>query len=170
MTNESSSVAPPKPRRKSSLPTLILIIGILATTGLFVWAEMQRRAVKDQLEATSQELAEIRRSTEQSGEEAARQVLEQLRRHIDIPTDPAPTVATIIDVDRLRETNEFYNQAQNGHHLIITDKRAILYDSERDILIDVVPVQINPASPEPSPGEPVPAETDPTSEPAPVTP
>lgn len=121
----------------------ILLLGIIGAIALFVWAEQQRRQAIGRLEQTEQELEEIRQSTQQSGEDVAQRVLEQIRKHIDIPTDPQPTVATIIDVDRLRETNEFYNQAKNGDHLIITERRAILYDADRDLVLDVVPVRIS---------------------------
>lgn len=128
---------------------LLLLLGIIAAIASFAWAEQQRRQAINRLKETEQELEEIRKSTQRSGAEVAQQVLEKLRKHVDIPTDPQPTVATIIDIERLRETNDFYNKAENGDHLIITGTRAILYDPDRDRVIDVVPVRIDVTSPEP---------------------
>lgn len=130
-------------RRRRGFFNFLLFLGIIAAIGLFVWAEQQRRAAVSQLEQTEQELQQIRESTQRRGTEVAQQVLSEVRALIDIPTDPEPTVATIIDVEALRASNEFYNKANNGDHLIITENRAILYSPERKIIIDVVPVQIN---------------------------
>jgi hypothetical protein len=121
---------------------LLLLIGFIVSIVLFVWAEQQRREAQQQLTKTATELEEVRRSAQASGQEVADQVLSQLRSIMDIPMDPEPTVATIIDADALKEANEFYAPAQNGDHLIITETRAILYSAERNIILDVVPVTL----------------------------
>ena len=74
----------------------------------------------------------------------AKAIIERVSRHITIPGDTEPTVATIVDVEALRAGNEFYANAKNGDHLIVTPTRAILYDPDKDIVIDVVPVQLTP--------------------------
>ena len=61
---------------------------------------------------------------------------------MDIDTSIQPTVATIVDVNALRARNDFYKNAKNGDYLIVTPNRAILYDPNRDMIIDVVPVQL----------------------------
>jgi len=133
----------PKRRRRRGFFNLVLIVGIIAAIGLFAWAEQQRRDAVSRLQQTEQELEQIRESTQRRGTEVAQEVLNVVRQYMDIPTDPEPTVATIIDVDALREASEFYNKAKNGDHLIITENRAILYDPDRKIILDVVPVNIN---------------------------
>lgn len=144
-----NTISPPSGSRSGRrsgpfrLINLVLLIAIIAVIALFFRAEQQRRATANQLAQTERELQEVRKSTRAGGEEVAKQVLEKLRRHMNIPTDPAPTVATIVDINRLREANAFYNAAENGDHLIITEKRAILYDPERDLILDVVPVAID---------------------------
>jgi len=130
-------------RRRGGTLNLILIVGIIAAIALFVWAEQQRRATEGQLEQTSAQLEEIRKSTQRGGQELAQEVLGKIRAHMVIPEEPEPTVATIVDIDRLKEANDFYSVAENGDHLIITESRAILYDPDNDIILDVVPVQIN---------------------------
>lgn len=72
----------------------------------------------------------------------ANEIIANVRRHMEIPTDPEPTVATIVDVNALRSKNDFYKNAKNGDHLIVTPLRAILYDPIKDVIIDVVPVQL----------------------------
>ena len=75
-----------------------MLIALIAVIGLFAWAEMQRREAVNRLQNTEQELEEIRTSTQRSGQEVANQVLTNVRSHIDIPQEPAPTVATIVNV------------------------------------------------------------------------
>ncbi|MBT4119868.1 MAG: hypothetical protein HOE29_03035, partial [Candidatus Peribacter sp.] len=65
---------------------------------------------------------------------------------MDIPEDIEPTVATIVDVEILKEKNPFYAKAENGDHLIVTPTRAILYSSKTKKIIDVVPVQLEPVA------------------------
>lgn len=137
------SIKTPRRRRGKGIFNFLLFIGIIAAVGMFGWAEMQRRDAISRLQETEQELEKIRESTERRGTEVAQGVLEDVRQLIDVPGDPEPTVATIIDVEALREASPFYNKAKNGDHLIITETRAILYDPDRKIILDVVPVRID---------------------------
>ena len=140
---KSKTLKSPRKRRGKGIFNFLLFIGIIAAVGMFGWAEMQRRDAVSRLQETEQELEKIRESTERRGTEVAQRVLDDVRQLIDIPNDPEPTVATIVDVDALREASPFYNKAENGDHLIITETRAILYDPDRNIILDVVPVRIN---------------------------
>lgn len=123
--------------------TMILLIAIAVVAVLFVRAERDRREAEAKLQETTQKLEEIKKSSENSGAEAAKRILEKVRVLIDIPAEPEPTVATITDVEALRKTNDFYKKAENGDNLIITKERAILYDPDKNIILDVVPVIIN---------------------------
>lgn len=142
---------PPSPKKKKPAKSsgmkkvinLLLIVGIIAAVALFVWAEQDRRSKEAELKSTRAELERIQNSTQQDADEVARQVLSKVRELMEIPSDPQPTVATIVDVESLKKANEFYSVASNGDHLIITEKRAILYDPDRDIILDVVPVVID---------------------------
>lgn len=161
-----------KPGRRRRFPffTLLLLIGIIGAIGLFVWAEMQRRSAETQLQQTTQQLEEIKKSTQRSGQEVAAEVLEKVRKHIEIPATPEPTVATVVDVEKLRENNEFYKKANNGDHLIITENRAILYNPQKDIIIDVVPVQIDKTQGSAAPAGPGQTPAPAQGTPAPVKP
>lgn len=54
-------------------------------------------------------------------------------------------VRRLQDVATLAEQDPFYKQAEDGDYLVITTQRAILYDSDRDRIVDVVPVQRKPS-------------------------
>ena len=145
--------APGKRRGGRGILNFILFIAIIVVIALFVRAEMERRATQEELTEKAAELEQLRETAQRSGQAVADEVLTKLRQHIDLPVDPVPTVATIVDVEQLREANEFYAPAENGDHLVITDRRAILYDSDRDIILDIVPVQINQQQAEEALGE-----------------
>jgi hypothetical protein len=146
MTEENVPIKTARPgKRRRGFLNLLLIIGIIAAIALFIWAEAKRRSISQELVQTSQQLEEIKRSTSRSGQEVAAEVLAKVRAHMDVPSEPEPTVATIVDVDKLRQSSDFYLRAENGHHLIITSNRAILYDPTRDIIVDVVPVRLDAA-------------------------
>lgn len=142
---------PTPPRSRQGLVTVLLILGIIIAFGLFVWAERQRRSAVRELSQAEQQLDEVKKSTQKSGEEVAKEVLAKVRNHIEIAATPAPTVVTLVDVAKLRPTNDFYQRAKNGDHLIITQNRAILYAPDRDRIIDVVPVRVTPVTPTPTP-------------------
>ena len=80
----------------------------------------------------------------------AKQIVQAVKKHIIIQGNVEPTVAAIVDVETLRKRNAFYNTAKNGDYLVITPTRAYLYDPERDIVIDVIPVQLTPNVPPPA--------------------
>lgn len=173
---KSPKVSQPKTRRRGRgglIFNLILLIAIIAVAVLFVQAEQKRRNIESDLRETSQLLEELKNSSENRGAQVAAEVLSRVRSHIDVPTEPEPTVATIIDVEQLRQTNAFYEQAKNGDHLIITEKRAILYDPERDIIVDVIPVSVQEnqapgAQTSPTASSPSPSPVDETSSPSPT--
>jgi len=154
-----------KKRRRRRRLNFVLFIGILSAIALFFWAEQRRRSALSQLEQTEAQLEKIQGST-QSADEVAAKVLAEVRKLMVLPTDPEPTVATIVDVAKLRATSDFYYQAKDGDHLIVTEERAILYDPDQKLIIDVVPVKLTDDS---SPSPPPPAEPAP-EEPAPETP
>ncbi len=120
---------------------LLVTIVIVALAVLTFVNYSQRKAAEAQLAKISVEGGQV---GNQQNVEAAKRIVEKVKAHFVIPADIDPTVATIVDVDTLKAKNEFYKNAKNGDHLILTPTRAILYDPNKDLIIDVVPVQITP--------------------------
>lgn len=137
-------------KNKSRVINLVLVVIIIMSLALFMWAEQNRRDTARRLEQTTTQLREIQEASQNSGEDVANEVLEKVSALIDIPMDPKPTVATITDIGRLKEANPFFESAENGDFLILTENRAVLYDPDRDIVLDVAPFVINKESPVPS--------------------
>lgn len=68
-----------------------------------------------------------------------------------LPSDEKPTVATITDVEKIKE-QAFFKSAANGDKVLIytNARRAILYRPTEKRIIEVGAVNINQASPAPS--------------------
>lgn len=121
---------------RALLPTLLIALVLLV-----VVLDTQRRSAQKELENLTVRLAQLQGNNEEN-QEKARQVVDKVQLLMDIDTTVEPTVATIVDVEKLQEQNPFYDKAVNGDYLIVTPTRAILYREEENIILDVVPVQI----------------------------
>ncbi|MBP9850923.1 MAG: hypothetical protein KBC47_04485 [Candidatus Peribacteraceae bacterium] len=121
------------------LLTIILIVGLAALAFAFYQRSATLAAELKKLTVMNEQL-QTGNNPESIAE--AQAIIERVRQHIEIPTDVEPTVATIVDVEALKSGNDFYKLAKNGDHLIVTPTRAILYDPDRDMILDVVPVQL----------------------------
>lgn len=77
--------------------------------------------------------------------EKVEEVLAGLSNNIILPEGEEPVLAVITDVDALVQTQPFYSGSQNGDYLIIYPElaRAIIYSLEKDIVINVGPVEFN---------------------------
>ena len=120
----------------------ILSVGIfvvLVGLAFFLGQQTERRN-------TDLRLEQLQAGNTQQSREEAKRVVRQVRRIMVIDEEIEPTVATIVDVEALRERNPFYAKADNGDHLIITSDRAILYDPDSKKIIDIVPVNIQQQS------------------------
>lgn len=130
---------------------VILLAVIIVVAFVLYRSSQEREQLASQLEQTTAELDQIRQATKKDSQDAAQEVLDKLRKHIVVPDEPEPTVAAIVDVESLKQANRFYEPAQNGDYLILTERRAILYDPELDVILDVVPVQVGSEAATPSP-------------------
>ena len=131
--------------RKLLIVALVLALAILAfinyTKRIQLEGDVKQLSVKNEQLQTGNNPQNIAK---------AKEIIEKVRKHMEIPTDPEPTVATIVDINALKSKNDFYKNAKNGDNLIVTPARAILYDPDKDVIIDVVPVQLDTAPPAPA--------------------
>ena len=124
--------------------SIVFVIGLIV---LVFALEARRQQAQKQLEQLTMRLEQLQTGNTSQNREAARKVIEKVSKLIQISTDVEPTVATIVNVDELRKRNPFYNKAENGDHLIVTTDRAILYDPDKNVILDFIPVQLQPAAP-----------------------
>jgi hypothetical protein len=125
--------------RKSSFGKAFVMLLIVGLIVLVVMLDARRRQVENQL---SEMMVRVEQANPQADRIAAQKVVEKVRQLIRIPNDVEPTVATIVDVDQLKQRNAFYAKAKNGDNLIVTPDRAILFDPVANVILDVVPVSI----------------------------
>jgi hypothetical protein len=112
---------------------LLLVAFANYTSRVRLQAEVQR---------LSAQVGPIDPADDPENAEAAKRILAKVKKHVAIPDDAQPTVAIIVDAEKLRPTNDFYANAKDGDSVIITPTYALLYDPDEDIIINVAPVQI----------------------------
>lgn len=127
-------------RKKMLLPVGIIVLAVLLVVVFTQW-----RGAEAKLKQLSVQMETLQGNPQQN-QEKAKEIVEKVRKLIEIPEGVEPTVAAIVDVAQLRERNAFYNKAENGDFLIVTTSRAILYDPDQNVILDVVPVQIDNAA------------------------
>jgi hypothetical protein len=124
---------------KKKLLTVVLVVGLAV---LAYVNYMKRVQLATELKKLSVQMEQLATGNNPENVAQAQAIIEKVKKHINLPTDVEPTVATIVDVEALKSRNEFYANAKNGDHLIVTPTRAILYDADADVILDVVPVQL----------------------------
>lgn len=128
-------------RAKILLPVLLL-----ALVAALVAFDLERRASQAELKRASDQLQDLQKNTPEQNQRRAVDILALVGKHLQLDASEKPTVAAIIDVEKLRAKSAFYKKAKNGNYLIITSSRAILYDPGSDVIVDIAPVQIESGS------------------------
>jgi hypothetical protein len=69
-------------------------------------------------------------------------ILAAVGKHIKLPTDETPLVATVADIELLLEREPFYTGAENGDILLLYPNagKAILYAPDEDLIVNVGPI------------------------------
>jgi len=118
---------------------VLLVLFVLSSVG-FVWSFMNYRTYKNkysnigtpagQQEVAKQEIAAL---------------VAKVSKHIVLPKDEEPTVATVVDAAALAKDQPFYKDAHNGDKVLIYVKaqKAIIFDEKNDRLVNVGPVYID---------------------------
>ena len=119
-------------KRGLKLFNIVVIVIVIALVALFAWSEKSRRDQARQLKQASQKLNELTSSNQARMEEVEKDILAKVRKHVEIPDEPKPVVLTVLDAEKLKKDNPFYEKAENGDHLIVTSKWAVLYSAKRD--------------------------------------
>ena len=80
-------------------------------------------------------------------EENTQKVIDNASELMILPENEKPTIATIIDIEKLRSDNpEFYKNAENGDKLLIYPQKAIIYSEKKNIIINVASIIRQPAN------------------------
>ena len=84
--------------------------------------------------------------TQEEAQQEVEELLERVGRHIVLPEDETPLIATVINAETLIAEQPFYTGVQDGDRLIVYNDslKAIIYSPDRDIIVNVGPVQFAP--------------------------
>jgi hypothetical protein len=92
-----------------------------------------------------------RKSNTNPQEDAAKDLANTIKlvgKHIVLPTDEQPTMATVSDPAKLKDQSFFANAKKGDKVLIYADSRkAILYNPETDRVVEVAPINANLGAP-----------------------
>ena len=81
-------------------------------------------------------------------QEEIKKITSQVGKHIILPAE-SPQVITVTNVETLKKDQPFFNQAQNGHKLLIYQNKVIIFDPVEDKIVDIA--YIKPTELPPSP-------------------
>jgi len=148
---------------RSSIVSLLIkilpfLLAILAIAGATVYAVRQKPEIFGLSKGSAQVQAEIDALVAEVG------------KLIALPSDEKPTIATVTDIEKVKD-QPFFQNAQNGDKVLIytNAKKAILYRPGEKRIIEVGAVNINQATPSPTPeGEEEKATPTPTPTPTPT--
>jgi hypothetical protein len=148
----------PAPLKESLVKKLLLklgpyVLGVLFVTGVTIYAISQKPEILGLSKGPAQVQAEVEI------------IVTEVGKLISLPADETPTVATVTDVEKLKDQPFFANAQNDDKVLIYTNaKKAILYRPSEKRIIEVGAVNIKGdqnlegASPEPT-STPEPTET-----------
>jgi hypothetical protein len=119
---------------------LLLLVGVLLSASIYSYLKYQES--DGQLKKVQVELDELRKSPQSSASEI-RILVDRVGRIVALPQNETPTVATITDVEKLKE-QPFFANAQNGDKILIYSqaRKAYLYRPEENKIIEVAPINI----------------------------
>lgn len=133
-----------KPKRNLKFYGLVaVVVLVLAAGGAFAYKEYDQ--LKDENARLSDPQASAQAETDR--------LKQQVAALIDVPADEEPTIASVVDVDKLRN-QAFFAKAQNGDKVLMYQqaKRAILYRPSENKIIEVAPINIGSETSQPSGG------------------
>lgn len=115
---------------RGSLFFFILLTGALGLAGYFYYENKQ-----------------LRDNPGQAAEEEAKKIVAEISKLIDLPEGEAPTVATVVNPDDLRD-QPFFAKAKAGDRVLIYQAagRAILYSPSDKKILEVAVFQPNQPS------------------------
>lgn len=123
--------------KKSVLPKLLLPILLLVIVGLSGGLYYQT----NRLTKVQGDLAKLKSDPSIVAKEETKSLVDQVSKLAVLPTGEEPTVATVTDVDKLKD-QPIFAKAQNGDKLLIYAGagKAFLYRPNDNKLVDVIPV------------------------------
>ena len=120
------------------------------------------------LHSRSEASKNLSETNQPSAQDEVKKLAQEVGKLIDLPEGEVPTIATVTDINKLKDQT-FFQKAKNGDKVLIYSKarKAILYDPVAKKVIDVAPINLGSSSAQlasPSPS----ASPKPTPKPSPT--
>lgn len=127
---------------KRKVLTLIIPV-VLVATGVFIADRF--------MDLNSIQAGEVQ------NEKQISKVVDSIKKHLVLPVDEQPLVATVSNAENLKLANSFYENASDGDYLVLYEsiRLGILYDNEKDILLKVAPLSLGDENQEEEKEDPV---------------
>ena len=98
-----------------------------------------------------QQYVAIKQNPQKYNQETIKRLVDQVGKLMLLPAGESPTIATVVDVEKLKD-QPFFAHARVGFKVLIytTARKAILFDPVNNKIIEVAPLTIGnpPAAPE----------------------
>lgn len=120
---------------------LLAVIAVLVIAiGGFAWAFNNYRQMKKELDVLKNPNVQQEQAKKENAE-----LIAKLGRHMILPTDEEPVIATVTDAAALAKEQPFYQNTKNGDKVIVYTKakKAIIYSPTDDKIVNVGPVYID---------------------------
>lgn len=119
----------------------LLLLIAAAGTGYYFFTKYQNTQKELQMVKTDPN------TLQKAAQEEVKRLVAEVGKIIELPANEDPTVATITDIEKLKD-QPFFKNAKNGDKVLIytNSKKAILYDPIAHKVIDVAPVNIGSSS------------------------
>lgn len=119
---------------KKQIKLIIAAVVILALAGGYFY---QTNKINN-LKAQNAQLSD----PQQAAQQEAEQIKGEVSQLIELPNE-TPTIATVVDVEKLRDQS-FFTNARNGDRVLLfaEAKKAVLYRPDSKKIIEVAPINI----------------------------
>lgn len=113
---------------------LILLLILVSAGGVYLFTE--NRTIGDQL-------SQLRDDPDAAAREEIEDLVAQVAKLTEVPEGEQPTIATVTDVESIKDQS-FFQNAQNGDRVLIyaEARRAILFRPETGKIVEVAPINI----------------------------
>lgn len=115
----------------------VLFVALAIGGSFLLWQNYQLRARASDVEANSEQ--------QELNEEEVQVLLNKVAEHIVLPAEEEPTIATIVDAEKLSQEQAFYSDVIDGDKVLIymNAQKAIIYRESEDKLVNVGPIYTN---------------------------
>jgi hypothetical protein len=105
---------------------------------------------------TNQELMDLKKNPNKVAQQEAKDLVARVGALVALPTGEEPTIATVTDINKLKN-QAFFKNAQNGDKVLLYAKalKAYLYSVSMNKILEVAPITVNQ-----NPGQVAGVETD----------